>query len=201
MLQIHPVLGVLRNAGMDLLSAFGFLAIWLGRGHFDFETLRGLLWWPVVLEMFVAIALFVAGMLATIGVATVRYLSFLFVACVYLAVAWLAGDAAGMPQVVFVAAWLLAARVLPPAGLRFGTATHQQWVFRCAGYSGVSWGFGFVLTMVLMLVFSDPAVRGANGELTSTSPSWIFPLVWTPYFMAQAIVRGWRTPDRGANTA
>jgi tellurite resistance protein TehA-like permease len=65
----------------------------------------------------------------------------------------------------------------------------------------VSWGFGFVLTMVLMLVFSDPAVRGANGELTSTSPSWIFPLVWTPYFMAQAIVRGWRTPDRGANTA
>ncbi len=186
----------LRNAWMDLLSALGFLAIWLWRDHFDYDTLRGLLWWPVVLEMFVAFALSLAGMLASIRVAAIRYLAFLIVTCAYLASAWLAGEGSGMPQVVWMAAWLLVARAFPPSELRFGTKAHQQWVFRCAGFSGVIWGAGFVLMMLLMMVFSSPDVRDANGELTSTSPSWIFPLVWTPYFIAAAVLRTWCKPAR-----
>src|SRR5690606_28583572 len=190
----RPFRHVLRDAGMDLVSALGFLAIWSWREHFDYDTLRGLLWWPVVFEMFVAMALSLCAMLASIRVAAIRYLAFLFVTCAYLASSWRAGDAAGMPQVVSVAAWLLVARVLPPPGLRFGTTEHQQWVFLGAGISGLLWGAGFVLMMLLMLVFADPPVRNANGELTSTSPSWIFPLVWTPYFVAEAILRAWRRP-------
>jgi hypothetical protein len=188
------VLRTLANAWMDLLSALGFLAVWLWRDHFDYDTLRGWLWWPVVLEMFVAFALAFAGMLASLRVPAIRHLAFVAVACAYLAAAWLAGEAAGMPQVTLMAAWLLVARVLPPAGLRFGTSAHQQWVFRGAGLSGVLWGAGFVLTMPLMLVFSDSAGRDADGELRSTSPSWIFPLVWTPYFIAEAVLRAWRKP-------
>jgi hypothetical protein len=185
-------LRTLGNAWMDLASALGFLAVWLLRDRFDYDTLRGWLWWPVVFEMFVALALSVAGMLASVRVPALRHLSFLGVTCAYLAAAWLAGERAGMPEVTWVAAWLLVARVLPPPGLRFGTLAHQQWIFRGAGVSGVLWGAGFVLMMLLMLVFSDPAGRDGNGELRSTSPAWIFPLVWTPYFIAEAVLRAWR---------
>ena len=46
--------------------------------------------------------------------------------------------------------------------------------------SGLLWGAGFVASILLMLVFSDEPVRNAQGELTSTSPAWMFPVVWTP---------------------
>lgn len=192
---------VLRTAWMDLLSACAFLVIWIWRDRFEYDTLRALLLWPVVFEMFVALSLFLAGMLSTIRIATVRYLALLSVTTVYLVASWLMGESAGMPQVVLIAAWLLVARVLPPAGLRFGTLAHQQWVILGAGYSALLWGAGFVLTVLCMLVISEPSAPGANGELRSTSPAWIFPLVWTPYFIAEAVLRAWRTPNVAAPRA
>lgn len=186
---------ILRNAWMDLASATAFLAIWLCREHLDYDTLRGWLLWPVVFEMVASFTLIFAGILASMRIASIRYLALVLVALGYLASAWLIGDRAGMPQVILIAVWLLVARLLPPSGLRFGTQAHQKWIFRGAGLSFFMWGAGFVLMMMLAIVFSDPAVRDANGELSSTSPSWIFPLVWTPYFIASAILRGWRTPE------
>ena len=177
---------------MDVLSACAFLAIWLLRDQFDYDTLRGWLLWPVVFEMFAAVALMLAGMMATIRMVPIRHAAFLFVALIYLASAWLIGAIGGMPNAWLIAVWLLVARLVPPTGLRFGTGAHQEWVFQGAGYSGLLWGAGFVLTVVLMLVCSEPAVRDATGELHSTSPAWIFPLVWTPYFLAEALLRGWR---------
>ncbi len=128
-------------------------------------------------------------------VASFRYLALVLVALGYLASAWLVGEQADMPQVILIAAWLLVARLLPPAGLRFGTKARRHWIFVGAGLSFLVWGAGLVLMVVLMMVFSEPAVRDANGELHSTSAAWIFPLAWLPYFIAEAILRGWHTPD------
>ena len=186
---------ILRNAWMDLASAIAFLGIWLCRELLDYDTLRGWLLWPVVFELAVSFALVFAGILASTRIASIRYLALVLVALGYLASAWLVGERADMPQVILIAAWLLVARLLPPAGLRFGTTAHRHWILVGAGLSFLVWGAGFVLMMVLMMVFSEPAVRDANGELHSTSAAWIFPLVWTPYFIAEAILRGWRTPD------
>lgn len=186
---------ILRNAWMDLISAAAFLAIWLCREYLDYDTLRGWLLWPVVFEAVASFTLIFAGMLASIRIASIRYLALVLVALGYLVSAWLIGERAGMPQVILIAAWLLAARLLPPSGLRIGTPAHQKSVISSALISFFMCGAGFVLMMVLMMVFSDPAVHDANGELSSTSPSWIFPLVWTPYFIAQAILRGRRTPE------
>lgn len=186
---------ILRTGWMDLLSAAAFLLVWLMREHLDYDMLRGLLLWPVVLELFVALALFLAGMLGSIRSAVARNAWFGFVACGYLAAAWLAGEHAGMPQVWMIALWLLMARLLPPTGLGFGSATHRDWVWKGAGCSGLLWGAGFIATVLLMLAFSSEAVRDAGGELRSTSPAWIFPLVWTPYFVAEAVLRVWRQPD------
>jgi len=187
---------ILRTGWMDLASAAAFLLVWLMREHLDYDTLRGLLLWPVVFEMFVALALFLAGMLGSIRSAVVRNAWFAFVAGGYLAAAWLTGEHAGMPQVWMIALWLLVARLMPPTGLGFGSAAHRDWVWKIAGYSGLLWGAGFVATVLLMLAFSSDAVRDASGELRSTSPAWIFPLVWTPYFVAEAVLRAWRQPAR-----
>ncbi|MEO6155812.1 MAG: hypothetical protein ABIP16_08820 [Thermomonas sp.] len=188
---------VVRNAWMDLLSAGAFMGIWLWREHFEYDTLLVWLIWPVVFEMFVAVALLLAGALASIRVVEVRYCALACVALVYLASAWRVGASVGMPQAWLMAAWFLVARVLPPSGLRFGTPAHQAWVVQGAGYSGMLWGAGFVLTVVFMLVFGGPAVPDASGEMTSVSPSWIFPLVWAPYFIGEAVLKSWRKPLQG----
>jgi hypothetical protein len=186
----------LRRSAMDLLSAAAFLGVWLLRDRFDYDTLRSLLLWPVVFALLVALALFLAGMLDSIRSHLLRSLWFLLVGAGCLAAAFLIGASAGMPQAGSIALWLLAARLVPPRGVRLGSAPHRAWVYLGAGYSGLLWGAGFVATVVLMLLFSSEAVIDANGERRSTSPAWIFPLVWTPYFIAEAIVRARRAPPR-----
>ena len=186
---------ILGNAWMDLVSAAAFLAIWLCREHLDYDTLRGWLLWPVVFEAVASFTLIFAGMLASMRIAPIRYLALVLVALGYLASAWLIGERAGMPQVILIAAWLLIARLLPTSGLRNGSPAHRKSIISGALISFFMCGAGFVLMMLLMIVFSEPAVRDASGELSSTSPSWIFPLVWTPYFIAEAILRAWRTPE------
>jgi hypothetical protein len=185
---------ILRNGWMDLLSAAAILVVWLMRERLDYDTLRALLLWPVVLELFVALALLLAGMLGTIRSAVLRNAWFGLVACAYLMAAWLAGERAGMPQVWILGLWLLVARLTPPTALRFGSAAHRDWLWAGAGHSGLLWGAGFVATVLLMFAFSSQPIADAGGELRSTSPAWIFPLVWTPYFLAEAVLRTWRQP-------
>jgi hypothetical protein len=179
---------------MDLVSAAAILAVWLMRERLHHDTLRALLLWPVVLELFVAFALVLAGLLGSIRSAVARTAWFGLVACGYLMAAWLAGERAGMPQVWAIAVWLLVARLTPPAGLRIGSARHRDWLWIGAGHSGLLWGAGFVATVLLMFAFSSPPVADAGGELRSTAPAWIFPLVWTPYFLAEAVLRACRQP-------
>jgi hypothetical protein len=179
---------------MDLLSAAAVPVLWLMRDRFEHETTMALLFWPVVFEMFAAAALVFAGMLDTVRMAAVRNACFVLVTAGYLAAAWLCGANTEMPQIWTIALWLLLARVMPPAGLRAGSEAHRAWLFTGAGYSGLLWGAGFVAMIGLMLLFGSEPVPDANGELTSTSPAWIYPLVWTPYFFAEALVRAWRQP-------
>ncbi len=187
---------LLRNGWMDLLSAGAIPVLWSLRERFDGETTMALLFWPVVFEMFVAAALVFAGMFNSVGSSAVRNSSFALIAAGYLGAAWLCGANTEMPQIWTIAMWLLLARVMPPAGLRAGSAAHRSWLFTGAGYSGLLWGAGFVLMILLMLVFGSEAVPDAQGELTSTSPAWIYPLVWTPYFVAEAVLRTFRQPVR-----
>lgn len=185
---------LVRNGWMDLLSASAFPLLWLMRDRFDAVTSMSLLFWPVVFEMFATVALVLAGMLGTIRSAPIRNGWFVFVALGFLGAAWLCGANAGTPHIWTIALWLLVAKLMPPAGLRAGSTPHREWVIKGAGYSGLLWGAGFVATILLMLGFSSEAVRNAQGELVSTSPAWIYPIVWTPYFFAEAVLRAWRQP-------
>lgn len=185
---------LIRNGWMDLLSAAAFPVLWLMRDRFDGATTMSLLFWPVVFEMFAAAAILLAGMLGTIRSPPIRNAWFVMVALGYLGAAWLCGANTEMPQIWTIALWLLVARLMPPAGLAAGSPAHREWVTKGAGFSGLMWGAGFVATILLMLGFSDEPVRNAQGELTSTSPAWIFPVVWAPYFLAEAVVRAWRRP-------
>lgn len=182
--------GLLRTGFLDLLSAAAFLAIWLLRDQFEYDTLRSLLFWPLVFEMYVALALFIAGMAAGIGNALARVIwpAACIAGCLF--GAWLTGATAGTPQVWTIACWLLLARLWPPRGLKPPGREYLQWLQTSAGHSGLLWGAGFVLTMVLVMIV--PPVHTellADGSTRSTSPAWIFPLVWTPYFIAEAILR------------
>jgi hypothetical protein len=185
---------LLVNGWMDLLSAAVFPLLWLLRDRFDADTAMGLLFWPVVFEMFATVALVLAGMFGSIRITVVRNVWFLLVALGYLGAAWLCGAHAGMPQIAWIALWLLIARLMPPTGLAAGSPAHRAWVTEGAGHSALLWGAGFVVFVLLMLGFSDEPVRNAQGELTSTSPAWIFPVVWAPYFLAEAVLRAWRQP-------
>jgi len=186
------IAGVLRHGWMDLLTACAFPALWLLRDHIDYDTLRNFLFWPVVFELFVAFALFLAGFLDSLRSTLLRSTWFAAVGAGLMFGAWLTGEAAGMPHAWTIAAWLLLARVWPPARMRLGSAVHRQWIWKGAGYSCLLWGAGFVATVLLMLVASGPAVADASGELSTTSPAWILPVVWTPYFLAEAVLRAWR---------
>jgi hypothetical protein len=185
---------LLRNGWMDLLSASAYPALWVMRDRFEPATAMKLVFWPIVFELFVTLAIVLAGMLGTIRAAPLRNAWFLGVAAGCLGAAWLCGANAGMPRIWTLALWLLLARVMPPAGLRAGSQAHRDWLFTGAGYSGLLWGAGFVASMGLMLAFSSEPVVNAQGESTSIAPAWIYPVVWTPYFLAEAVLRAWRRP-------
>lgn len=183
-------LGFLRHGVLDLISAAAFLAIWLLRDQFEYETLRSLLFWPLVFEMYVAVALFIAGMAAGMRRAPARVIWLVAIIAGCLFGAWLTSANAGTPHVWTIAFWLLLARLWPPRGLKPPDRGYLQWLQTSAGYSGLLWGAGFVLTMVLVMIV--PAVQTellSDGSIRSTSPAWIFPLVCTPYFIAEAMLR------------
>lgn len=179
----------LRAGALDLLSAAAFLLIWLLRDRFEYDTLRSLLLWPVVFEMYLAVALFLAGSASAVRADAVRWIWCALIVGAYLFAAWLTGANSSMPQIWIAAFWLLVARAWPPPSLTPGSRSYLEWLQRSAGCSGMLWGAGFVLMMVLMMVLPGPVERLADGSLRSTSPAWIFPLVWTPYFIAEALLR------------
>ena len=186
-------LDLLRRSSLDLISAAAFLGIWLLRDHFDYDTLRALLLWPLVFEMYLAIALFLAGMSSTMRTVAARVSWCVVFMGGYLFAAWLTGASSGVPQIWTIAFWLLLARTWPPRGIKPGSRDYSSWLLTSAGYSGLLWGAGFVIMMLLVLVVPPTHTeRLADGSLSSTSPAWIFPLVWTPYFIAEAVVRAWR---------
>jgi len=84
---------------------------------------------------------------------------------------------------------LLFARARPPGGMSVGSPLHLRWLQPMAGYAGLLWGAAFVAFVLLMLVFPGVQTEDADGTLRSTPPAWIFPLVWTPYFIAEAVLR------------
>jgi len=192
-----PTLGaVLRHGALDLLSAAAFLGIWLARDRFEYDTLRNWLLWPVVFEAALAVAVFLGALAATFRFAPARVAWLLAFFLMYLGGAWLLGASAEMPQAWLIALWLWIARTWPPRGAKFATREHLAWLHEAAGHSGLLWGAGFVLTVVLMLVVPAPVTIDADGVRHSATPSWIFPLVWTPYFVAEGLLRAWRTLRR-----
>lgn len=185
-------LGFLRIGALDLVSAAAFLVIWLLRERFEYDTLRSLLLWPVVFEMYLAIALFLAGWFSSVRFDALRWICCALVVLAYLFLAWLTGASSDMPQIWTIAFWLLLARAWPPRSHTPGSRGYLQWLQRSAGLSGLLWGGGFVVMMLLVLVVPGHTETRADGSLHSTSPAWIFPLVWTPYFIAEAVLRAWR---------
>lgn len=188
--------GLPRIGVLDLISAIAFLAIWLLRDRFEYDTLRALLLWPVVFEMYLAIALFLAGWSSGFGAQGARWVWCSLCIAAYLGAAWLTGASADTPQIWTIALWLLIARAWPPPGLVPGSQPYLEWLQLGAGLTGMLWGAGFVLTMVLVLVVPGQTAQHADGSVHSTSPAWIFPLVWTPYFVAEALIRAWRESKR-----
>jgi hypothetical protein len=180
---------VLRHGAADLMTASAFLLAWLLRDHFEYDTLRSLLLWPVIFECYLAFALFLMSWIASVRSAAVRWLWILSVLTIYLAGAWLTVAIDGMPAAWAMAFWLLLSRAWPPTIMRVGSAAHLLWLQRTAGYAALLWGAGFVLMLLLMLALPGVSSQEADGTLCSTLPAWIFPLVWVPYFIAEAWVR------------
>ncbi|MEZ5460667.1 hypothetical protein [Dokdonella sp.] len=185
-------LRLLRVGALDLISAAAFLAIWLLRDRFEYDTLRSLLLWPVVFEMYLSFTLFLAGLLYNVRRAAGRWIWFALFILAYLFAAWLTGENSYMPQAWTIAFWLLIARIWPPRTLAFGSRPYLEWLQRGAGISFMLWGAGFVAMMMLVLFVPGHTETLADGTQRSASPAWIFPLVWTPYFIAEAIHRAWR---------
>lgn len=185
-------LGFLRVGALDLLSAAAFLVIWLLRDRFEYDTLRSLLLWPIVFEMYLTVALFLAGWSASVHAAVARWIWCILIVGAYLFAAWLTGANSEMPQIWTIAFWLLIARAWPPRSYTLGSRDYLEWLHVSAGYSGLLWGAGFVVMMLLVMVVPGHSVQQTDGSVHSTSPAWIFPLVWTPYFVAEAALRAWR---------
>lgn len=180
---------VLRHGALDLLTAAAFLLVWLLRERFEYDTLRSLLLWPVVFECYLAFALYVASRIAAVRSSLLRGLWIAGVLSIYLGGAWLTLAIAGMPTAWALALWLLISRAWPPPGLSLASPAHLAWLERLAGFSALLWGGGFVAFVLLMLVFPGVQTQDPDGTLRSTPPAWIFPLVWTPYFIGEAILR------------
>ncbi len=190
MSALPPGLGnVLRQGAADLATAAAFLLVWLFRDRFEYDTLRSLLLWPVVFECCLAFSLFLVSWIAGVRSAAVRWLWIVGVLAIYLAGAWLTVAIAGMPAAWVLAFWLLLSRAWPPRVMQAGSSAHLRWLQRAAGYAALLWGAGFVLTLLLMLAVPGVSSEDVDGTLRSTPPAWIFPLVWTPYFVAGALVR------------
>lgn len=180
---------VLRHGAPDLAMAAAFLAVWLLRDHFEYDSLRGLLLWPVVFELYLVAALFIASWIAEVKNAALRGLWLAGVLAVYLGGAWLTVAVAEMPAAWTLALWLLLARAWPPRGLAAASVAHLRWLQAVSGHAGLLWGAGFVAFVILMLVFPGVETVDPDGTLRSTPPAWIFPLVWTPYFVGEAVLR------------
>jgi hypothetical protein len=180
---------VLRHGALDLLMAAAFLGVWLLRDRFEYDTLRGLLLWPVVFELYLVAALFIATWVAGVQRVALRGLWVAGVLAVYLGGAWLTVAIAEMPAMWTLALWLLLARAWPPRGWSPGSVAHLRWLQGLSGYAGLLWGGGFVAFVLLMLVFPGVETVDPDGTLRSTPPAWIFPLVWVPYFVAEAVLR------------
>jgi hypothetical protein len=189
--------GILRHGALDLLSASAFLGIWLLRDRFEYDTLRALLLWPLVFELYLTVALFLAAMSAEVRSGLVRWAWCGLLAGAYLFAAWLTVANAGLPKAWSIALWLLLSRVLPPRSFALLGREHLNWLMVGAGDTGLLWGAGFILMMVLVMVVPSQATQDVDGSLHGTSPTWIFPLVWTPYFVAEAMIRSWRQARSG----
>lgn len=196
MVRIRPV-SVLRHGAMDLLMAAGFLAVWLMRERFEYDTLRSLLLWPVVFEFYLAVALFLASWVAGVASSAVRWLWIIGVCATYLFLAWLTAATGQMPTAASIALWLLLARAGPPVGMSPGSRLHLRWLRQTSGFTVLLWGGAGVAMLILMLLIPGPTTQAADGTLRSEPPAWIFPLVWTPYFVAEALLRTHRVLAAG----
>ncbi|MCB1553249.1 MAG: hypothetical protein KDJ14_05525 [Xanthomonadales bacterium] len=177
---------------MDLLLAAAFLMVWVIRERFAFDTLRSLLLWPVIFEIYLLTALFMATWVVEVAHALLRWSWIASAAAIYLFAVWLTAALGDMPGAASIALWMLLARAWPPQGMRAGTPRHLQWLQKTAGYSALMWGGCCVAMLVLMLLVPGAVTQAADGTLRSQSPAWIFPLVWTPYFVAEGLLRTYR---------
>lgn len=121
---------LLRHAWMDLLSAADFLLAWLLSGWLSPDTRMSLLYWPVVFECLLVLALGFATFGDGIRSAVGRNLWFAFVAALYLAIAWALGRRTHFDWLWLSALRLLYARCIPPAGLPWFGTGHRDWLFR-----------------------------------------------------------------------
>jgi hypothetical protein len=182
---------VLRHAWMDLLSATGFLAAFLLRERLEPETQSALLLWPVVFEMMLAFALGLASMGNGIARTALRNLWFALVAASFVALAWLGGSRSGLPLLWLAAVWQLMARAGPPSGMKWLGPEHRRWLFSdgLIGMIGV-WLPAFFAYLLLIVSIDGDCQVSTVGERVCKSPAWIFAVVWVPYFVIAAIVRG-----------
>lgn len=184
---------LLRRAWMDLVSAGAFLAIWILRDRFEPETLATLLLWPVVFELMLVFGLALAGMGDGIRNGPLRGAWFGAVATIYLGLALWGGEAEGLPWLSLAAFWLLIARLAPPAGQRWLGPQHRRWLFKEGlPYSTMVWVLAFFAYLLLLVLIPGDCLVDPGGERHCRSPAWPFALVWTTYFVAEALVRAWR---------
>lgn len=186
---------VLRHGWMDLTSAAAFLAIWLLRERFEPATLEAWLLWPVVFEMLLVFTLALAGFGAGIARGKWRNAWFLGAAIAYLAVAWLLSRR--VEWIWLAAAWLLIARAWPPSRTHWLDPAHRRWLFSDGlPWSAAVWVCAIVAYLLGLALLPGDCTIEADGERHCTSPAWLFPLVWTSYFVVEALVRARLTAAR-----
>lgn len=183
---------VLRHAGMDLLSAAGFVAALLLRHRLEPDAQSALLLWPVLFECMLAISLGVASMVDGIVRAWLRHAGFVLILLAFLGFAWLGGRASGLPYLSLAALWLLGARLRPPAATRWFGGEHRHWVFNDGMTSTIVVWVPAILAFLLLTAGIQGDCRvDATGTRVCKSPAWIFAAVWIPYFVAEALVRAY----------
>jgi hypothetical protein len=183
---------LLRHAWMDLLSAAGFLAVFVFRERFAPETLSALLLWPVLFESMLVLALGVASMFNGIASTWVRNLSFALIVVAFLGLAWLGGRGSGLPYLGLAALWLLGARLTPPPGLPWFGSEHRHWIFNGGMTSYiVAWVPALFAFLMLTAAIDGDCHVDTAGDRVCKSPAWIFAAVWVPYFIAEALVRAY----------
>ena len=183
---------LLRHAWMDLLSAAGFFAVFLLRERFEPETRSALLLWPVLFECLLAISVGVASMVDGIVRSSLRNAGFVLIVAAFLGFAWLGGRVSGLPYLSLAALWLLGARLSPPTGMRWFGSEHRHWIFHDGMTSTiVVWVPAILAFLLLTAGVVGDCRTDAEGYRVCKSPPWIFPVVWVPYFIAEALVRAY----------